>query len=59
MRTCDQVHKKAKKSALPRNWSEYRRLRNNVTKMNRKARKSYFRNKLEENRSKPKAFWDI
>ena len=27
--------------------------------MNRKARKSYFRNKLEENCGKPKAFWDI
>ena len=59
MRTRDQVHKKAKKSALPQDWSEYRRLRNNVTKMNRKARKSHFRNKLEENRGKPKAFWDI
>ena len=55
----DQVHKKAKKSALPQDWSEYRRIRNNVTKMNKKARKSYFRNKLEENRGKPKLFWDI
>ena len=26
--------------------------------MNRKARTKYFRNKLEENRGKPKAFWD-
>ncbi|XP_028405309.1 uncharacterized protein LOC114527813 [Dendronephthya gigantea] len=59
MRTRDQVHKKAKKSGLPQDWSEYRRLRNNVTKMNRKARKSCFRNKLEENRCKPKVFWDI
>lgn len=26
--------------------------------MNKKARKNYFRNKLEENHGKPKAFWD-
>ena len=58
MRTRDQMHKKAKRSGLSQDWNEYRRLRNKVTEINRKARKDYFRNKLEENRGKPKAFWD-
>jgi hypothetical protein len=58
MRTRDQVNKKAKRSGLSQDWNEYRRLRNKVTEINRKARKDYFRNKLEENRGKPKAFWD-
>ena len=58
MRTRDQMHKKAKRPGLSQDWNEYRRLRNKVTEINRKARKGYFRNKLEENRGKPKAFWD-
>ena len=55
----DQVHKKAKKSGLMQDWDEYKNLRNKVTKLNRKTRKKYFRNKLEENRGRPKAFWNI
>ena len=58
MRTCDQVHKRAKTSRLSSDWNEYKLLRNKVTAMNRKARTKYFRNKLEENRGKSTAFWD-
>ena len=58
MRTRDQVHKRAKTSRLSSDWNEYKLLRNKVTAMNRKVRTKYFRNKLEENRGKPKAFWD-
>lgn len=58
MRTRDQVHKRASKSRLSSDWNAYKSLRNRVTAINRKARKNYFKNKLEENRSKPKAFWD-
>jgi hypothetical protein len=56
MRTRDQVNKKAKWSGLSQDWNEYKRLRNKVSEINRKARKDYFKNKLEENRGKPKAF---
>ena len=58
MRTRVQIHKRARKSRLFLDWNEYKSLRNRVTAINRKARKNYFKNKLEENRSKPKAFWD-
>lgn len=58
MRTRDQAHKRAKTSRLSSYWNEYKFLWNKVTAVNRKARKNYFRNKLEENRGKPKPFWD-
>ena len=58
MRTRDQAHKRAKTYRLSSDWNEYKLLRNKVTAMHRKARKHYFRNKLEENRGQPKAFWD-
>ena len=58
MRTRDQVHKRAKTSLLSSDWNEYKLLRNKVTALNREVRKNYFRNKLEENRDKPKVFWD-
>ena len=50
MRTRDQVHGGARESRLSSDWNEYKSPRY-------EARKNYFRNKLEENRSKPKAFW--
>ena len=59
MRDRDQVHKKAKKFGLKQDWDEYKRLRNKVTKLNRNAKKKYFRNKLEETRGRPKAFWNV
>ena len=59
MRARDQVHKKAVKSGLTCDWKEYKHLRNRVTSANRKARRNYFSNKLNENRSNPRAFWNI
>ena len=56
MRHRDMVHKKAVRSGCISDWNEYKHLRNQVTSMNRKARKHYFSEKLEQNRSNPKAF---
>ena len=58
MRSRDWVHKRAKLSGLPEDWTEYRQLRNLVSSMNRKARKIYFYAKLKETRARPKVFWN-
>ncbi|KAL9982289.1 hypothetical protein ACROYT_G004315 [Oculina patagonica] len=57
MRQRDHLHKKAIKHGLSTDWNEYKRLRNMVTCINRKRRKNFFANKLEENRGNPKAYW--
>lgn len=59
MRKRDQIHKKAVKSGLSQDWDLYKFLRNRVTKLNRKSRRDYFADKLEQNRAKPRAFWNI
>ena len=48
MRTRDKAHKKAIRTGLTEDWQKYRRLRNQVTSSNRKNRKAYFKNKLQE-----------
>ena len=58
MRTRDKAHKKAIRTGLTEDWQKYRRLRNQVTSSNRKNRKAYFKNKLQENRANPKAYWN-
>ena len=58
MRNRDKAHKKAIRTGLTEDWQKYRRLRNQVTSSNRKNRKAYFKNKLQENRANPKAYWN-
>lgn len=53
------MHKKAIKTGLSSQWDDYRKLRNQVTNMLRKARRDYFSSKLEQNRSNPRAFWNV
>ncbi|CAB4016573.1 Hypothetical predicted protein [Paramuricea clavata] len=58
LRARDQVNKKAKRSGLSHDWTEYKRLRNKVSEINREPRTDYFKNKLEKYRGKLKAFLD-
>ena len=58
MRTRDKTHKKAIRTGLTEDWQKYRRLRNQVTSSNRKNRKANFKNKLQENRANPEAYWN-
>ncbi|XP_068697711.1 uncharacterized protein [Montipora foliosa] len=57
MRRRDQFYRKARKFNRPSDWSEYRRLRNLINSSLRKAKKSYFEEKLEESRPNPSEFW--
>ncbi|XP_068707424.1 uncharacterized protein [Montipora foliosa] len=57
MRRRDQFYRKARKFNRPSDWSEYRRLRNLINSSLRKAKKSYFADKLEESRPNPSEFW--
>ena len=54
MRYCDHIHKTALKFDNEASWTSYRRLRNQVTRVLRKNKRDYFRNKLEANKKKSK-----
>ena len=57
MRRRDQVHRKARKFNRPSDWSEYRRLRNLINSSLRKAKETYFAEKLEVSRPNPSEVW--
>ena len=57
MRRSDQFYRKARKSNWPSDWSEYRCPQNLINLSLKKARKTYFAEKLEEIRPNPHDFW--
>ena len=59
MRARDRAHKIALSSGFPEAWDSYKLLRNQVTKMDRKARTNYSSSHLQKNANNPKAFWNL
>ena len=58
MRRSDQFYRKARKFNWPSDWSEYRMsAKKLLTRHSKKARKTYFAEKLEEIRPNPHDFW--
>ena len=57
MRGRDKYQKKARKFNRSSDWTENRRLRNLVTSLIRKARKTYFTDKLQDYKSNSRSFW--
>jgi hypothetical protein len=54
----DHYLRKARKSGKELDWSTYRRLRNNVTRMIRNGKANYTRSVLRENINRPSDFWN-
>ena len=54
----DHYLRKARKSGKELDWSTYRRLKNNVTRMIRNGKANYTRSVLRENISRPSDFWN-
>ena len=57
MNTRDKLLRKAQKSKLEPDWKAYRKLKNFVINLIKRTERNFFKNKLEESRSKPDKFW--
>ena len=59
MNNRDQLLRKAQKSNSDDDWNAYRRMKNFVTNLVTRAKRTFFKESLQESRSNPNKFWKI
>ena len=57
MKTRGQLLKKARNSNSPENWSQFTHAKGQTTNVLRKTKRSFFREKIDENKGNPKGVW--
>ena len=57
MKTRDKLLKKARISNLQEDWTRYTRAKGQTTNLVRKTKRSFFREKIDENKGNPKGVW--
>ena len=57
MKTRDRLLKKARNSNLPEDWSRFTHAKRQSTNVLRKTKRSFFREKIDENKGNPKGVW--
>ena len=55
----DRLLKVAKKSNLSTDWANFKKAKNEVTKLMRKSKETYFKSKVTENRHNPCKLWHL
>ena len=55
----DRLLKVAKKSNLSTDWAGFKKAKNEVTKLIRKSKETYFKSKVAENRHNPCKLWHL
>ena len=57
IKTRDKLYYKARKYQTDEDWANYRIAKNKVTKTTRNAKKTYFSDKIRENKQNPSKLW--